>query len=120
MTWQTIKIVINNPCTEKIIRSNFVNNIECTDDNRFPEAFGKYFSEITDNLETKIPRTKFDPLSIVNQIIFIPYLPSIVKKIIKSLKNTKTDTYTLPVIFLKIHTDIFSPVRANLTNEIFT
>ena len=64
MTWQTMKIVINNHCTEKIIRSNFVNNIECTDDYLIAEAFGKCFSEIAGSLEAEIPQTSFDLLSL--------------------------------------------------------
>ena len=36
------------------------------------------------------------------------------------MKSTKTNTNTLPVGTLKLYTDIFSPVIANLTTECFT
>ena len=41
------------------------------------------------------------------------------KKIIKSSKNTKTDTNTLPVKIPSFYADVFSPAVSNLTNECF-
>ena len=42
MTWQTIKSVINSPCTRKIFNSILFKIIECTEVNLFAGAFGKY------------------------------------------------------------------------------
>ena len=41
------------------------------------------------------------------------------EKIVKSIRNTQTDTCTSPVRSLKTHADIFSPVIVNLTDESF-
>ena len=60
-----IRSVINNLCTEKPIRSVFVNNIENTDVNLNAEAFGEYSMELAGNLEAEIPQASFDPLSLI-------------------------------------------------------
>ena len=89
-----------------------MNNIERTDDNLIAKAFGKNFSYVTVNLEAELHQTSLDPLSLIQvkpeTTFLIQYLPPNMKKI-KSLKNTKIDTNTLPIRNLKFYIDIFSP-----------
>ena len=82
-TWQTINVIINNPCTKQTINSILDNNIECKEVNVVVEVFGKYFSEAAGNLEADIPQTSYDPLSLIpikcESIFLIQYLPPNVK-----------------------------------------
>ena len=85
MTWKTIKSVININCTKKkTIKSNFVNNIDCTDDNLVAEVFGKYFSEVAGNLEAETPKLVLIHYHLyqpnLNQSFSIQYLLPNVKK----------------------------------------
>ena len=81
------------------------NNVEVTDEFDIAQLFNNFFTGIATELETNIPDSNIDPLSLVSRVdasVFLyPVSVEECTNVISKLKNTKTGFNQLPVKFYK-------------------
>ena len=109
-----------NPSVSKL----FVNDTEICDPREIAETFNNFFSTIASNLASHIPRTTIDPKSYMNgSILSSFYLHNVTQvecsRLIKKLKNTKQDSDSVPIKFIKQYSDVLSPIVCNIINTCF-
>ena len=122
-TWSTIKSVLQSSQNKNTIKAILFNNVEVTDDFDIAQLFNNFFTGVATELESNIPATNTDPLSLISRVdssLFLyPVSVEECSNVISKLKNTKTGFNQLPVKFYKSLKNILSPVISSIANCCF-
>ena len=115
-SWETIKNLIGQNNSRRTIKELIVNSTIYSTDETIAFEFNRFFSEIAPKLERDLPSTNLSPLSwmpppLNNSFRLHPVTESECGKIIKNLKNSKTNISQMPVTILKlVNAQIVSPL----------
>ena len=122
-TWSNIRALLSDCRNPNIIKSLFFNNVEHFDPDNIATIFNNYFSNVGLNMSSEIPETNIDPLSYVIRnesfLFLFPVTNSECLQILKSLKSTKSNLYSMPAVCYKLYADVFTPVIADMVNLSF-
>lgn len=122
--WGVVKELMGQPTRNSNVSELIVDGISYENPIEISNEFNKFFSEIAQKLDRKIPVSTIDPLNFLPSILYNFKLFSISEaeciKIIKKLKNTKTNANSIPVrTFKSIVPFIIQPLT-KLINKCFS
>jgi len=109
-----------------VVRKTFRNNTTYTNDLHVAQLSNDYHSTRASDLESQVPQSTFDPLSLfpINScepsLLPDPVSTQECNTVINSLKISKSDIDTLPIKILKTDVDVSSRVITDLANKFFT
>ena len=116
-TWQLINSTINSKkdCDRSITLSNDGGNIGTED---VPNIFNEHFCRVGRDLKNAIPEvnvnfTQYMPQPIISTMFLAPTNPNEVSKVIKNLKNTKSNLHHPGSnIYKKMHVELTGPITS--------
>ena len=123
-SWKTIKYLLGQNTSRHTIKELIINNTTYSSDETIALEFNRFFSEIAPKLERDLPTTSLSPLNwmpppLNSSFRLHPITENECGKIIKNLKNSKTNVNQMPVSILKlVSAQIVSPL-SQIINKCF-
>ena len=124
VTWKNIKNLIGTAPDKTCIKQIILNGTEIFEKLSIANAFGDYFSSVTENLLLDMPASNIDPLSFINNSIssslFLhPVTEAECVGVINKLSNSKQGLQNIPIFLIKEFSFVFSRTICDLINECF-
>ena len=121
-TWDTMKSLISNKIENNSIKSIVATNgLEYSNDADISEILNNYFCHVATNLESSLPHSSIDPLDFVKpnnlSSLLLTRVASLeCNTIINSLKLSKQNINTIPVVLFKEYQHHFIRIICNIVN----
>ena len=122
-TWDTIKSILDVSNNKNTIRCILFNNVEYIDELSIAHIFNCYFGEVASNLESNIPHSSFDPLSLISpnesSMFLAPVTVEECSTVISNLNKSKCGLHNIPIYLIKSYVHLFSPIITEIINNCF-
>ena len=124
-TWALIRNLAHGFHENRTIFRIILNNAEYTDHGEIAEIFASYFSSVARELDSEIPASTIDPLSLVNSripssIFLAPVTLDECEKVILNLKRVKQDINSISVNLFVEYRHLYAGIIAEMVNKAFT